>query len=75
MMNAFLYPLSSITWLAKRELRSAVLVPLLINVVLFFGIAWLGSHYFDVFLNQWLPADTGWAWLRPLLWLLAVMMF
>ncbi|MGA1691575.1 MAG: sulfate transporter CysZ, partial [Sedimenticolaceae bacterium] len=27
------------------------------------------------FLNQWLPADTGWAWLRPLLWLLAVMMF
>ena len=75
MMNAFLYPLSSITWLAKRELRSAVLVPLLINMVLFFAIAWLGSHYFEVFLNQWLPADTGWAWMRPLLWLLAVMMF
>ena len=75
MINAFFYPLSSITWLAKRELRSAVLIPLLINVVLFVALAWLGSHYFDVFLNQWLSADTGWAWLRPLLWLLAVMMF
>jgi len=75
MINAFLYPFSSITWLAKRELRNAVLIPLLINVVLFVALAWLGSHYFDVFLNQWLPADAGWAWLRPLLWLLAVMMF
>ena len=75
MINAFLYPLSSITWLAKRELRSAVLIPLLINMVLFVALAWLGSHYFDVFLNQWLPADTSWAWLLPLLWLLAVMMF
>ncbi len=66
MINAFLYPLSSITWLAKRELRSSVLMPLLINMVLFIAIAWLGSHYFDVFLNQWLPVDTGSAWLRPL---------
>jgi len=75
MINAFFYPLSSITWLAKRELRSAVLIPLLINVALFIALAWVGSHYFDVFLNHWLPADTGWAWLRPLVWLLAVMMF
>jgi len=75
MINAFFYPLSSITWLAKRELRSAVLIHLLINVALFIALAWVGSHYFDVFLNHWLPADTGWAWLRPLVWLLAVMMF
>ena len=75
MINAFFYPLSSITWLAKRELRSAVLIPLLINVALFIALAWVGSHYFDVFLNHWLPADAGWAWLRPLVWLLAVMMF
>ena len=75
MINAFFYPLSSVTWLAKRELRSAVLIPLLINVALFIALAWVGSHYFDVFLNHWLPANTGWAWLRPLVWLLAVMMF
>ena len=75
MINAFFYPLSSTTWLAKRDLRSAVLIPLLINMALFIALAWVGSHYFDVFLNHWLPADTGWAWLRPLVWLLAVMMF
>jgi len=75
MINAFFYPLSSITWLAKRELRSAILIPLLINVALFIALAWVGSYYFDVFLNYWLPANTGWAWLHPLVWLLAVMMF
>jgi CysZ protein len=45
------------------------LIPLLINILIFSLLIWLGVDQFEVLMNRFLPADGGWlAWLRWLLW-------
>lgn len=50
----------------RPGLRRFVIIPLLINTLLFCGAIWLGATYFDVWLNQLLPQWLD--WLRWLLW-------
>lgn len=57
--------------ITKPTLRSFVIIPLLINFLLFFGLIFIGVHYFNEVINwtdhllpRWLQ------WLNSLLWLL-----
>lgn len=66
------YLMRGLSMLPQKGIRHFVLVPLLINIVLFVGAIWvLGSqfeHWMDYMLNSWLPS---WEWLdflRYLLW-------
>lgn len=70
------YPLRGLTWLPRRRLRIFVVVPLLINVLLFSAGVWWSSGKLDTLsqamlgdLEDWLP---GWLdWLSTVLyWLI-----
>jgi CysZ protein len=49
-------------------LRRFVLVPLLINILIFVGLAALGVHYFEVAMDAWLPQEGWLSYFRWLLW-------
>lgn len=68
-MNPFLGPLyvvKGLKLIMRPGLRRFVMIPLLINIVLFSGAIWMGVSYFDTYMAQILPA--GYAWLEWLLW-------
>ncbi len=53
----------------KPGLRPFVLVPLLINIVIFSLLIWLGLDQFEGLMDRFLPSDESWlSWLRWLLW-------
>lgn len=60
--------------ICRRELRVYVLMPLLINVILFLGLIFISTHFFErltVWVDHFLP---GWLlWLNWLLWVLFMM--
>lgn len=63
------YLLRGIRWLTRPRLRQFVLVPLLINMVLFGAAIWWGSSEFGAFLDWLLAYLPAWLdWLRWLLW-------
>lgn len=73
MSNSFFqgagYALTGLRWLPKAGLRSVVLIPLLINALLFGGGIWWSTGQFehlDRAVQSWLPAWL--AWLHWLLW-------
>ena len=60
------YFFKGLNLLTRPELRSFVLMPLLINLVLYSVALTLGYHYMSDLINQFIP---GWLqWLRWLLW-------
>lgn len=63
------YLLRGFLWLGKRELRIYIFIPLLINILLFAGLIYLGFREFShlsAWVEGWLP---HWlVWLRWLLW-------
>lgn len=72
-MNPFIglqYISKGFSLIRRPGLRRFVVIPLLINTLLFSGAIALGSHYFESAMQQLLP--TGWQWLEWLLWPLFV---
>ena len=72
-MNPFIgltYVSKGFSLIRRSGLRRYVLIPLLINTLLFSGAIALGIHYFDGAMAQIVP--TGWEWLEWLLWPLFV---
>jgi len=71
--RGYRYGLSGLSWLGRRDVRSLVIVPLLINVVIFsVGMVWLvgAVEGLQLMLTGWLP---DWLdWLSWLLWPLAL---
>lgn len=68
-MNPFIglqYISKGFSLIRRPGLRRFVVIPLLINTLLFSGAIAFGVHYFDGFMEQMLP--TGWQWLEWLLW-------
>lgn len=61
-------PFRALRTLTQPGLRPFVLVPLLLNIVVFVLLAWAAVTYFDVFMNQYLPEDAWWSFFRPVLW-------
>jgi len=78
MSNSFFqgagYAVTGLRWLPKAGLRSVVLIPLLINILLFGGGIWWSTGQFerlDQTVQGWLP--TWLAWLHWLLWPLFIL--
>ncbi len=68
-MNPFIGPLYAIkgfNLIRRPELRRFVMIPLLVNILLFSGAIWLSTHYFDAYMANILPQ--GYDWLEWLLW-------
>jgi CysZ protein len=68
MIEAFLLPYRALPQLWQTQLRPFVLLPLLINIVLFSIGIWAAGHYFGGFLDWMVPPDSWWSFLRWLLW-------
>lgn len=59
------------TWLTRPGIRGYVILPLLINLVLFAVAIALGAHYFGTWLHHWISVLPHWlAWLDMLLWII-----
>ncbi len=70
MSNSFLggakYALSGFKMIFKPRLRRFVIIPFLINLVLFSAAIWFGSSWIDSYIDNLLP---GWLeWLKFLIW-------
>jgi len=68
-MNPFIgpvYVIKGLNLIRRPSLRRFVLIPLLINIILFSGAIWLASSYFDSYMAELLPQ--GYAWIEWLLW-------
>ena len=65
------YLLQGLRLLTQPGIRPFVILPLLINTLLFSGLIWFLGHEFSTLLDSWLPSLPDWlAWLGSLLWLL-----
>ncbi|MDH5571127.1 MAG: EI24 domain-containing protein, partial [Gammaproteobacteria bacterium] len=65
------YVLKALPLLNKPGIRAYVIIPLLINTLLFAGLIWFLSGQFGDLVNQWTPELPDWlSWLSWLLWLL-----
>ena len=70
MSNPFagiLYFLQGLKLIFRSDLRSYVVIPLLINMLLFAGLIWFGSSQFETFM-EWLMPEIP-EWLQFLEWL------
>jgi len=70
-ITAASYMLRGLKLITEPVLRRFVIIPFIINLLIFTGIVWLSSHYLDQ-LMQWITQHLpGWLhWLQWLLWLL-----
>ena len=65
------YVLKGLQLLNKPGIRTFVILPLVINSLLFAGLIWFLSNEFSSLLDSWLPTLPDWlSWLNGLLWLL-----
>ncbi|MBT3061261.1 MAG: sulfate transporter CysZ [gamma proteobacterium symbiont of Ctena orbiculata] len=63
------YLIKGLGLLNKPGLRRFVAIPLLVNVVVFSLLIWLGVGQFEQLMDRFLPNDESWlSWLRWLLW-------
>jgi CysZ protein len=69
-IKGFLLPFQGLRLIAQPGLRRFVLVPLLLNIAVFIGLAYLAGTYFDHFMDRWLPQQAWLEFLRWLLWIL-----
>ncbi|MFC1751412.1 sulfate transporter CysZ, partial [Pseudomonadota bacterium] len=68
-MNPFIGPIYAIkgfNLIRRPGLRRFVLIPLLVNILLFSAAIWLSTAYFDAYMAQVIPQ--GYEWLEWLLW-------
>ena len=66
------YLIRGIRITTRPELRPFILIPLLINIIVFSGAVWVGMVYFESMLNYLLPESSGW-WsesVRVLTWIM-----
>ncbi len=67
LLDAFLSPVRGLALVFSPGLRRYVILPLLVNVLVFALTAWIGSRYFAEFIAWALPQE---GWLHYLEWLL-----
>ncbi len=68
-MNPFigpLYAMKGFNLILRPGLRPYVLIPLIINTILFAGAIWLSATYFDAYMAKMIPE--GYEWLEWFLW-------
>jgi len=63
------YLMRGLGLISKPGIRPFVLIPLMINILVFSLLIWLGVDQFEALMDRFLPAEGSWlAWLRWLLW-------
>jgi CysZ protein len=69
------YLLRGFKLVAKPELRRFVIIPLIINTIVFATAIWFGIYQFDTLLDWLLPQGTGWwaEFARMVLWIFFAM--
>lgn len=70
LVKGFLLPFNGLRLISAPGLRRFVLIPLILNILVFSALAYLAGSYFDDFMNRWLPAYDWLAFLRWILWIL-----
>ncbi len=74
-IDTFLMPWRGLSLVFASGLRRYVLLPLLVNILVFALTAWLGAHYFSQFIDWALPRGSWWHYLEWLLWPLFVLAY
>lgn len=69
-IGGFILPFQGLRLIFSPGLRRFVAIPLLLNILIFGGLAYFAGNYFDEFMNQWLPSHSWLEFLRWILWLL-----
>lgn len=69
-ISGFFLPFQGLRLVFSHGLRRFVLVPLLANLLVFALLLYLGVHYFETFMIQWLPEERWLEYLRWLAWVL-----
>jgi CysZ protein len=64
----FGYLIDGLKLLLKPGLKRYLLMPLLINILIFTLIGWIAIGQFEVFMDWLLPESSWWSFLRWLLW-------
>lgn len=67
-VGGFGYALRGLRLVLRPELRAFILIPFLINLLVFGGLLWLGVQQFGQFIDWMLPPDGWLSYLRWLLW-------
>ncbi len=67
-VTGFNYLVRGLGMVTRPELRPFVIVPLLINIVVFSLIGWAGYEFFSDLLNRFISEDSWYSFLRWLLW-------
>ncbi len=63
------YLMRGLNLITKPGIRPFVLIPLVINILVFSLLIWLGIDQFELLMDRFLPGDESWlSWLRWLLW-------
>jgi CysZ protein len=71
----FQYAMEGLRLIARPGLRRYVMVPFLINLVVFGAMIWFGMDQFESLLDRWLPQDSWLAYVRWILWPLFALAF
>ena len=69
-ISGFFLPFQGLRLVLRPGLRRFVVVPLILNLIVFAGLAYIGGGYFDQFMDRWLPTQSWLEFLRWLLWAL-----
>lgn len=69
LLQGFLLPFQGLRLIFRPGFRRYVMIPLLLNIVVFGLLAWAGVHYFDDFMSAYLPEESWWSYLKPVLWI------
>ncbi|MCB1791102.1 MAG: sulfate transporter CysZ [Gammaproteobacteria bacterium] len=69
-VRGFLLPFQGLRLILSPGLRRYVLIPLLVNLLIFGALAYFGATYFEHFMNRWLPTQSWLEFVRWILWLL-----
>jgi len=74
--QGFVYTLAGLCLITRPGLRRFVVVPILVNLLIFILLFIFGLHYFQQFMDWMLPTgNSRWlVWLRDFLWLLFALM-
>ncbi len=63
------YLIRGLSLITKPGIRPFVLIPLLVNILVFSLLIWVGIDQFELLMDRFLPGDESWlSWLRWLLW-------
>ncbi len=74
-INTFLLPFNGLNLIMTKGIRKFVIVPLIINLLLYSLFAWIGYTNFGYFISQLLSADSWWSFLKWILWPLFVLSY